>query len=39
MQGVELADLLLGVGEEVTLHRPGYVNGNVFKERCPQDER
>lgn len=34
MQGVELADRLLGRGEEVTLHRPDDVNSGRFKKTC-----
>jgi protoporphyrinogen oxidase len=30
MQGVELAERLLGVGEEVTIDRPEYVNSGAF---------
>jgi hypothetical protein len=30
MQGVEVADRLLGIGEEVTLHRPHFVNSGGF---------
>ena len=30
MQGVELAERLLGVGEEVTLHAPGRVNSGAY---------
>jgi len=39
MQGVELADALPGVGEEVTVHRPDLVNAGAFRETSPQDER
>jgi protoporphyrinogen oxidase len=38
MQGVELADALLGEGEEVTIHRPDHVNAGAFKNVCPQDD-
>lgn len=33
MQGVELVDRLLGVGEEVTIHRPDDVNRGAFRRR------
>ena len=33
MQGVELVNRLLGLGDESTLHRPDYVNSGVFLHR------
>jgi hypothetical protein len=30
MQGVEVVDRLLGIGDEPTLHRPSFVNGGAF---------
>lgn len=33
MQGVEAADRILGIGEEVTIARPGYVNAGAFLEQ------
>ena len=36
MQGVELADRLLGVGEEITYPDPGRANSGVFLDAVPQ---
>lgn len=37
MQGVEVADRLMGLGDEPTLHRPNDVNGGIFSKTARHD--
>ncbi len=34
MQGMELVERLLGIGEEITIVRPDYVNGGALRHEC-----